>query len=60
MILETVLGEDAAEGGLTRYGRLYTVDFVAQGLEGGVTACPSGSSDLRADRLMKLRRRDAA
>jgi hypothetical protein len=37
MILEAVPREEATEGKLTRHGRLYTVDFVAQGLRGDVT-----------------------
>jgi hypothetical protein len=36
MILEAAAREDATEGKLTRHGRLYTVDFVARGLNGDV------------------------
>lgn len=36
-VLEAALHEEATEGKLTRHGRLYTVDFVARGLNGDVT-----------------------
>lgn len=37
MVLASALRDDATEGKLTRHGQLYTVDFVARGLNGDVT-----------------------